>query len=99
MDKSSSLTSNGGDKPKLIYLEWCDALELSSQWKELEELIELAERKDWIVCEAGWLLKETDEYILLASKRMDFENDIPNFANAVKIPKTWILKRVEINIS
>lgn len=75
---------------KLIYIEWCDATSFDDVWKTKDESIEWAENSSWIVCNVGWLVKETPKYILLASKKCRDEDYI---GGLIKIPKTWIVKR------
>lgn len=59
-----------------------------------ERIVSFIFGKGWVVKEAGWLLRETKEYILIASgwkPKDDWIDD--KFVNLHKIPKTWILKR------
>lgn len=53
---------------KLIYIEWADAY-TCDDWKTLDECFDWANDYKWIVKSVGWVLKETDKYILLASKK------------------------------
>ena len=84
---------------KLIYLEWADAL-TNSRWFTVNEAKQWGETSDWIVREAGWLIKETKEYIVIAEGWMpqDHWTD-EQFVNLHKIPKTWIRKRKVLLIS
>lgn len=81
------------DNP-LIYIEWCDATAINSDWEPVQTVIDYAkEDESWLVREVGFVLEETDEYILLASQITAGGN----VGNAVKIPTTWIRKRIELN--
>ena len=77
----------------LIYIEWGDAAIISSDWEGIDEVVARAKEDDlWLVCEVGFVLDETDEYLLLASQ-------ITNTGSAgsvMKIPTPWIKKRIEL---
>ena len=85
---------------KLIYIEWTDAYCSNyDEWRTLEECLDWAEDYKWIVKQIGWVLKETDKYILLASKKNDICQEAkPQYSLLTKIPKTWIKKTKIINI-
>ena len=77
----------------LIYIEWCDAASMSNEWEDVSVVLKWAEGDDsWLVCEVGFVLKETDEYLLLCSQM----NDKGNVGDVIKIPKTWVRRRVEL---
>jgi len=80
----------------LIYLEWCDAMNNQNTWLSCDDAIRWAEANNWIISEVGFLLKETDEYILIASKKNLYDNDAPEVGGIVKIPSTWIKKRIDL---
>lgn len=83
--------------PKLVYIEWCDAISDSGGWKYLEEVFEWAEDLHWIVKESGFILKETKDYILLAHKMVPAKNKEENlYGSLKKIPKTWIIKKIDL---
>ena len=86
---------------KLIYIEWADATspEATSWWTE-ESAIEWAENDSYWIESTGWLLKETEKYILLGMNRSTTETgrDIIQYGNLQKIPKTWIRKRKVIKL-
>ena len=85
-------------RPKLIYLEWCDSISNSS-WKNEEDAIEWADQSNWIVKNVGWVIKETKEYICLASSISEPSDDQETLlGNLQKIPKTSIRKRRLIKI-
>lgn len=82
-------------KPKLIYIEWGDAIS-NTGWMSFNEALEWGEEEHWIVKNIGWLLKETSSYILLASKYSEGSGE---YGLLHKIPKTWIRKRKIIKVS
>ena len=82
--------------PKLIYIEWCDAIESQANWQSLEVIKYWAKTDNWIVRECGFLLEENKEYILLANRISNPEEDQPQYAGIMKIPSTWIKKKVEL---
>ena len=86
-------------KKKLIYIEWCDAIEAPGIWQSKQKALEWAKKDNWIVCECGYLLKETNEYILLANRITLYDRDNPEYAGVMKIPKTWIRHREVLSVS
>ena len=77
----------------LIYIEWCDAATVNSDWQSIKAVIDYAkEDESWLVHEVGFVLEETDEYLLLSSQITDGNNA----GNCIKIPTTWIRRRVEL---
>ena len=84
-------------KPKLIYIEWCDAESSHGWWSEEDAIAWAEDDGRWVVREAIWLIKETKEYILTATRLVpeetsgDFEETKYGYIH--KIPKTWIKKR------
>lgn len=86
-------------KPQLIYIEWCDAISNSEGWKDQEEAICWGENCSWIVKESGFLIKENKQYILLANKMVPGDADSKQlFGILKKIPKPWVIKRVNLEI-
>ena len=54
--------------PKPIYIEWADAV-ANAGWASAEEAVEWGKESNWNVRSIGWLLNETDEYILNAIRK------------------------------
>ena len=52
-----------------------------------------------IVIDVGWILSETKDEIVIASKRMKWREDSNNheWSGISKIPKTWIRKKLIFN--
>lgn len=79
-----------------VYIEWCDAISFTQKtWVDIENAIEWAESNNWIVSEVGFIIEENKRYILLCSK---VSKELDEVGLLMKIPKTWILKRVNLNI-
>lgn len=78
----------------LIYIEWCDAASYGNgTWQDVYDLIAWAADEDsWLVKEVGFVVEETDEYILLVSQ----VSDNGKVGDAMKIPKGWVRRRVEL---
>ena len=84
---------------KLVYIEWCDAIANGLEWTDSDIAKEWGKKSEWIVRECGWVLEETKQYIVLASVWKP-EDELCNeqFKQLMKIPKTWIMKRQNIEI-
>jgi len=79
---------------KAIYVEWCDAISYQKKsWVDIEEAKKWAANSNWIVKQLGFIVEETDKYILLASEVTEVEGELPDLGGVIKIPTTWILKR------
>lgn len=83
----------------LVYLEWADAINNhSNNWNTKEMVLEWAKQSDWSIRECGWLIEETKEYIVLAgSWKPEDDWTEEQFSLLKKIPKPWILKRVNLS--
>lgn len=79
-------------KYPLIYIEWCDAYG-NSAWFTEKEAIAWGEGDDWVNKQVGWLLKETKEYMVIASR---WQNAQEQWGHLQKIPKTWIRERITL---
>lgn len=79
-------------KFKLVYLEWNDAFEAPDTWMTIKRVEEWGKNEDWIVEEIGWILEENKKYILIANRR----TKDGMYSSVMKIPKTWILKRIDL---
>jgi hypothetical protein len=82
---------------KCVYIRWCDACSDTGGWKDLEESVAWANGVKWLVETTGWILKENKEYLLIAQQRGDWNGgDDYQYANFMKIPKTWIKLRIDM---
>jgi len=105
MDSNGNLYKNGERIPEvhsdisypLVKLGWADASEAADTWFTIDQALEWAQDDDWIVHQVGWILKETDDFLLLASRYNDPSGGREGtFAGVFKIPKPWIKYRIEI---
>lgn len=90
-------------KYKLIYFEWADATHpVDNSWYESGELKKWAREDSYWVKQCGWIIEENKEYILIASQiaetsSLSSEKKNIMLAQYIKIPKTWIKNRIELN--
>ena len=81
---------------KLIYLKWKDACS-NSGWFTKEEALKWAKDSIWVVEQVGWLLEENKEYIILIGRQDgDRDEKTRSLGMLQKIPKTWIVKRIDL---
>lgn len=83
-------------KPKLIYIEWYDAISNSDGWKDKNEALDWGKSTNWLVKESGFLIDENDKYILLANKICPPSNKDEDILYGIlkKIPKPWIRNKI-----
>lgn len=86
-------------KPKLIYIEWYDAMVNLSSWITQEEAIEWAENGEGLVKQVGWVIKETKSYILIASRLGQINSTSLDLGGVFKIPTKWVKKKIPISSS
>ncbi|HTA26186.1 MAG TPA: hypothetical protein VK809_00235 [Bacteroidia bacterium] len=79
-----------------IYIEWCDAMSNNDSWETQDQIIAWADTENWVIRQVGFIIKETKEYILLASKYNPQDTQI-RVDGCIKIPKTWVRKRKAIS--
>lgn len=84
-------------KNTLIYIEWCDAMVNQNSWMSLEDAKKWAKTENWTVSEVGFLIEETNEYILIANKKNTYDKDNPEIGGLMKIPTPWIRKRIDLS--
>lgn len=83
---------------KLVFIEWCDAIASGLDWTEASVALEWGKRSEWVVQEVGWLLEDTKEYIVIASAhKPEDEFCDEQYKHLMKIPKTWIRKRIDLS--
>lgn len=75
---------------QLVKIGWADAIERDGTWISQEEAERWADEDNWIVEMVGWILKETNDYILIATRYLE-RDDV--FSGVFKIPKPWIAYR------
>ena len=90
--KRSGVSVKADPRSKLYEVKWLDAYEMESGWHSIEDAIKITPPE---VCSVGYILKETEEYILLAadigSDKMD--NDV---GRVQVIPGQWIVSKKQI---
>jgi len=80
-----------------VYIRWTDACSDTQGWKSELAALDWSNGVQWLVETVGWVLKETREFILIAQQRGDcLQADDYQYANLMKIPKTWIKLRVDL---
>lgn len=85
---------------KAVYIEWEDSICFGSRWQSSEDVKEDAKHENFCH-ELGFIIEETDTYILLSSRYLIVSEDEeiePDVGYAIKIPKSLIRKRKEINL-
>jgi hypothetical protein len=84
-------------KYKLVKIGWADAIENLEGWHTEEEAIEWADNDNWIVHQVGWILKDTEDYILFCNKCNEASAGRDNSLGGLfKIPRPWIKYLVDL---
>jgi hypothetical protein len=81
-----------------IFLEWLDATR-GNDWMNAEAVEELVkDDSTGLIREGGWLLKETEHYLVIAANIGDSLSEHGNdqFNGVSRIPKTWIRRRIAL---
>ena len=82
-----------------VFIRWVDTItDSEDNWKNLDQTNEFFERNDNMVYEVGFIWKEDKDFLYLISKYLPSEEDdeLTLTSGRTKIPKKWILERVEI---
>lgn len=86
-----------GEDCRLVRIGWADAIENLDGWHTVDEAIEWADDDDWVVHQVGWILKSTDDYVLIANKYNDSSGGREESVGGLfKIPTPWIKYCIEI---
>ena len=88
------------NKKKIYFIEWHDA-HASAGWHLPEEVDKFIDHERCICQEVGWLLSETKNEIVMASRTLKWTKEgsgIPEWGLLQKIPKAWIRKKLLIRI-
>lgn len=81
-------------KLQLVYVEWMDAASNRVGWLTLEHCLEWVDGANHIVHECGFILREDEEYLVLAMRWTNSdEYQMDRFGDILKIPKPWIKNR------
>jgi hypothetical protein len=87
------------NKYPLVYIEWCDAIDTGLGWETIRITKQWAKTNEWVIKQAGWIVKETKKYIVICAKYNPQEDNYQGMvSHTTKIPKTWILKRKTIKL-
>lgn len=78
---------------KVFYVEWQDAITMKDGWYSEEDVADWGKSEDWLIKQAGYLIKENNKYILLATKFNLQEFGENKYSEITIIPKGWIKKR------
>ncbi len=77
---------------KLVYLEWHDAVS-NAAWFTREEADAWGHATDWTIREAGWLVEEAKDHVVIATSWKPEDTWCEEkFCNMHKIPRSWIKK-------
>ena len=81
------------DKFEII---WIDSTSLSNTWEDEEKAFDFIE-DEFIVKQVGFILEETDRYILLCSRVGEFsQSKIKHYGDVFKIPKACVVKKSKV---
>jgi len=82
---------------KLIYLEWEDAFTQGDGWMSADMLDDW-KNETFVVKQSGWVYDETDRHIILVGGFNAGVHDAhaETYKQCIKIPKSWISKRVDL---
>ena len=82
---------------QLVQIGWADAIENLQGWHTKEEALKWAKEDNWIVHQVGWILEETDSYILFSSQwNEESSGRDKTYSGLFKIPKPWIEYRYKL---
>ena len=80
----------------LIYIEWEDSVSVNSGWETAQSIAQWAADDECLICQAGYLIAETDGYIVLASQYNPHQGSEERFSSLHKVPKAWIRRRIDL---
>ena len=88
------------DKKKIYFIEWHDA-HADGGWHSPGEVDKFINKEQCICQEVGWLLSETKDEIVMASRTLRWTKSTdgtPEWGLLQKIPKAWIKKKLLIRM-
>jgi hypothetical protein len=92
------MTTPKTDAPKLIYIEWEDAVH-NAEWFAFDLAEAWHDQTQHLIRECGWLVKEDKRGITLAGRFKPADNNTDEqFGGLQWIPKTWIHIKKEIKL-
>ena len=82
----------------LVYIEWEDAYSLHSDWNTESEIASIMDDESFVVKQTGFLLKETDRFIVLANQLNPLKQSDSQFSGLHRIPKGTLRKIEKIKV-
>ena len=77
----------------LYLIHWVDALS-DIGWADKEKVMNWGSVDDFVISEVGWLIKETDKYLIITSQC----SEDGDFGNRTRIPKGWVKHKKKLTI-
>lgn len=84
------------NKYPLIYIEWEDAYSVSQTWHTEDEMMGILADESFIIKQVGFVLKETDTFIVLANQLNELNLSENQYSGLHRIPKGCLRKRIDI---
>lgn len=92
--KDSNIT-----KYPLVYIEWEDAYSVQMEWKIEDELTGILADECFIIKQSGFVLKETDEFIVLANQLNELNLSEDQYSGLHRIPKGCLRKKIDLTLA
>ncbi len=82
---------------KLVYIKWQDAYS-NSGWLYGDAIKKWVDEsyEGCIIEQVGWLYEENKKHIILVGRKDGLKDKEQGIGQLQKIPKTWILKRIDL---
>ena len=75
---------------KLVLVEWIDSHSMSG-WNDTDQVLRDIEDHDFTCWTAGWLIKDEEDYIALASSKTSFKPpQTGQYGDVFKIPRVAV---------
>ncbi|AQW94781.1 hypothetical protein CMU89_00330 [Elizabethkingia anophelis] len=84
-------------KYPLVYIEWEDSYSVPQQWHTEDEMTGILADESFTVKQTGFVLKETDTFIVLANLLNELSLSEDQYSGLHRIPKGCLIKKVELN--
>lgn len=78
-----------------VYIEWRDTVSDGYLWMDMDSAIAWADESDEVIKQVGFIIKETNKFIVLASS-VNPQSHCTKVSGLIKIPKSSIVKRKQI---
>jgi hypothetical protein len=85
-------------KYPLVYIEWEDAYSIPMEWKDTDELTGILADECFIIKQSGFVLKETDEFIVLANQLNELNLSDDQYSGLHRIPKGCLRKKINLTL-